>query len=164
MLYSLSVANDRLQRVANAIDAGSSAGVLRLLDAGNSILSSISLSKPCGTVSNAVLSFSGLSRIDQAAASGTVAAARIEDYSGNTVVSGLIVGAPGSVSDVYFVNRLGTTAIIAGQTVALTTATITSVYGSSIAPTPPVTESDLLLADAISFLLLVTGDYLELAA
>jgi hypothetical protein len=121
--YSLTVINNRLQQVVNAIDAGSSNGILRLLG-GNTVLSSFTLTKPCGTISGGVLTFSGMSLVDQsAAASGTSNAGRIEDSAGNIVVSGLVVnGASSAVTDIFLSPNAS---IVAGQSVAITAATIT---------------------------------------
>ena len=155
--YNLAVSNARLQAVANAIDAGLGNGVLRLLDSGNSIISSIAFSKPCGTVSDRVLTFSGMSLIDVSAArSGNIVAARIEDSAGNVVISGLTAAGVPSIADLVM---SPSNAVQAGQTVAITAATITT----ATPPVGPVPLADLLLSDAISFLLLVSGAYLELA-
>lgn len=119
--YPVSVLNERLQVVADDIDAGSTNGWLRLLDLGGTILSSFQLARPMGTVSGGVLTFNGLSLIDPAAAAtGTAARARVEDGDGNIVISGLVVGGANpeiAMSPTYN--------IVAGQTLALTAATIT---------------------------------------
>lgn len=122
VVYSLAVINNRLTQVVNAIDGSSTNGNMRLLTSGGSILSTFQLSRPCGVVSAGVLSFSGMSLIDPAAiGSSTASAARIEDGSGNIIVSSLTVGT-GSTSDVVITPSA---TITAGQTVALTAATIT---------------------------------------
>jgi hypothetical protein len=119
--YSTPVLTSRLQVVANAIDAGASNGFLRLLS-GGSVISSFQLSKPCAAVNNGVLTFNGLSLIDPAAAgTGLSTGARCEDSAGNIVISGLTVGT-GSTSDVVMAPSA---TINAGQTVAITAATIT---------------------------------------
>ena len=109
-----------MQVVANAIDAGPSNGFLRLLS-GASIISSFQLARPCGVVANDVLTFSGMSLIDPAAAAtGLATSGRVEDSTGTIVISGLAVG--GSTSDIVMTP---TNFVTAGQTLALVSATIT---------------------------------------
>ena len=116
--YTVTVRTNRLQQVINAIDAGASNGFMRLLDAGGHILSSFQLSRPSAVASNGVATFNGLSLIDPSAAgSGTAAGMRVEDSSGNIVISGLALN-----SD-FFLTPNAT--ITAGQTVAITAAMIT---------------------------------------
>lgn len=121
--YNVNVRNSRLQDVANAIDAAGGHGVLRLLDAASKILSSLQLARPCGTVTNGILSFNGLALIDPAAAAGgTATGARCEDSIGTIVISGLTVNNPSGPSDIFL---SPTSDIAAGQTIAITAATIT---------------------------------------
>lgn len=120
--YPTTLINTRLQDVVTAIGAGGSAGLLKLLDSVGTTLSSMQLAQPCGTVSGGVLSFGGLSLIDPAAStSGTAAAARIEDSTGSTVISGLTVG----ISSAFDIVLSPSAVIVAGQTIAITQATIT---------------------------------------
>jgi len=120
--YSLTVRNNRLTQVVNAIDGGTTNGYLRLLDGAGSAISSFQLSRPCGVVSGGVLTFSGTSLIDPAAAGSSYAiAARAEDGDGNIVISGLTVGT-GPANDIIM---NPTNFITAGQTVAITAASIT---------------------------------------
>lgn len=120
--YNINVETQRLQVVANAVDAGPSNGFMRVLDTGNNILSSFQLSRPMGVASAGVLTFNGLSIIDAAAAaSGIPTGARLEDSTGVIVASGLTVGLS-TASDIIISPAQF---ITAGQTVALTAATIT---------------------------------------
>ncbi len=120
--YNQTVLTQRLQVVANAIDAGPSNGFLRITDSGGTLLSSFQLARPCGTAAGAVLYFSSLSIIDPAAANtGTASAARLETSDGTVVASGLTVGT-GATNDIVITPGA---LITAGQTVALTAATIT---------------------------------------
>lgn len=120
--YTTPIINTRLQAVVTAIDAGASSGILRLLTAFGSVLSSIQLAKPSGSVASGIIQFAGLSLVDPAAsASGTATAARIEDSTGATVVSGLTVG----TSSAFDIVLSPTAAIVAGNTIAITAATIT---------------------------------------
>jgi hypothetical protein len=120
--YPTSLLTSRLQVVINDIDAGASSGWLRLLDIGGNVLSSLQLAKPMGIAANGVLTFLGLSLIDPAAsASGTATGARVEDSSGNIIISGLTVGG----GPAYDIAMSPTNNIVAGQTIAITQATIT---------------------------------------
>lgn len=120
--YNLTVRTNRLQQGINATDAGATNGVLRLLDSGGTILASLSLARPSATAANGVATFNGMSLIDPAAAAtGYATAARTEDGDGNTIISGLTVGM-GSTSEIVM---SPTNFITAGQTVAITAATIT---------------------------------------
>ena len=121
--YSTTVLTERLQIVINNIDAGSTNGFMRLFNSAATTLASFQLSRPCGVASNGVLSFSGLSLIDPAAAAtGVATSARIEDGDGNIIIHGLVVDGPAGATDI-FLTPAG--AITAGQTVAITAATIT---------------------------------------
>lgn len=119
--YNTPTISNRLQQVINAMDGGGSNGVLRLLNAGGTVLSSLTLARPSGTVSGNTLTFSGLSLVDPAAAaSGTATAARIEDSTGTTIISGLTVSNAAGADIVL----TPTNAIVAGQAIAITAATI----------------------------------------
>lgn len=120
--YNLTVRTNRLQQGINAMDAGATNGWLRLLNSGGTILASFQLARPSATAANGVATFNGLSLIDPAATGGDfAAAARTEDGDGNIVISGLTVGT-GSTSDIVM---SPTNFITAGQTVAITAASIT---------------------------------------
>jgi hypothetical protein len=116
--YSTTVLTQRLQQVINNIDGGPSNGFMRLLDAGGNVLSSLQLSRPSAVASGGVMTFNGLSLIDPAAAAtGSASTARVEDSTGVIVIHGLQVG-----TDILLTPS---PSITAGQTVALTAATIT---------------------------------------
>ena len=118
--YSQTAINARLQGVVTAIGSN---GYLRLL-AGGSLVSSTQLTNPCGTVSGGVLTFTGPLLDPAASNTGLVTEARVEDGSGNTMISGLTVGIPLSGADIVVSNGLNTTLVTAGQTVALLSAQI----------------------------------------
>lgn len=121
--YNLAVRTSRLQQGINATDAGATNGVLRLLDSGGTILSTLELARPSATAVNGVATFNGMSLIDPAAAAtGFATVARTEDGDGNIIISGLTVGAIGSTSEIVM---SPTNLITAGQTVAITAASIT---------------------------------------
>lgn len=122
--YSTAVKEARLTAVVDAIDAGTGVGKLKIRDSGNTVLATLSLVKPCGTVAtgaNTVLTFDFDPDISDtsADASGTAANAIITDSDDTTVVSGLTVGTSGT--DIIIDN----TSITSGQTVTATTGTIT---------------------------------------
>jgi hypothetical protein len=120
--YSIPVRTSRLQVVATAIDAGGGNGFLRLLDLAGNTLSSLQLARPALSVANGVATFNGLSLIDPAAANaGTAVGARCDDSAGNIVISGLTVNTPPGADILLSPSNV----IAAGQTVAITQATIT---------------------------------------
>lgn len=91
--YPSSVIDSRLQVVVDAIDSGAGSGILQLGTAGmGSVLSNITLAKPCATIASGVLTFAGTPITDPAAAGlGAATAARIQTSAGDTVISGLTV-------------------------------------------------------------------------
>lgn len=120
--YNTATLNSRLSAVVTNIDAGPASGILRLGTSGMAlILSSITLAKPSGTAAGGVLTFLGAPLVDPAAAnSGTFAAARIEDSTGTIVASGLTIGLS-SAFDIV----MSSLSVTAGQSVSITSATIT---------------------------------------
>jgi hypothetical protein len=117
--YTTAVKNARLDAVVTQIG---SAGVLEIGTTGmGTVLATIVLGNPAGTTSGGILTFSGFPRSDTSAdATGTAAAARIRTASGGTdIITGLTVGT--SASDI----NLDSVSITAGQTVTITSATIT---------------------------------------
>lgn len=119
--YSTPVVTSRLQQVVNAIDAGSTNGIMRLLASG-SVASSLTLSKPSASASNGVLTFNNMPLVDPSAVGGIVTGARFEDSNGNIVISGLTVATAPST---YDISITPSNVIAAGQTVAVTAASIT---------------------------------------
>lgn len=121
IVYSTTLTNTRLTDVINAIDAGPGNGKLKIGTAAMAtVLSTIVLAKPCATVNNRVLTFSGVPLVDASAATnGTAAAARIEDSTGSIVVSGLTVGTVGT--DII-INQVS---ITTGDVVTMLSGTIT---------------------------------------
>lgn len=117
--YTTAVKNARLEAVVSQIGT---TGVLEIGTTGMaSVLATIALNNPAGTVTGGVLTFSGFPKSDISADnSGTAAAARIRTASGGTdIITGLTVGT--SASDI----NLDSTSITAGQTVTINSATIT---------------------------------------
>lgn len=119
VIYNTTLKNTRLTDVVTAIDNGG-AGSLKMYTAGAVLLSTITFNTTCGTVSAGVLTFSGTPLVDSsAAATGTATNAKIKDGTGTDVATGLTVGTAGS--DV----NLSSTSIVTGQSITITTATIT---------------------------------------
>lgn len=120
--YTTAVKNARLDAVTAQIDAGAGAGKLEIGTTGmGTVLATITLGDPSASAAaSGVLTFSGFPRSDTSAdATGTAAAARIRDSNNTDIVTGLTVGTSGS--DI----NLDSTSITAGQTVTITSATIT---------------------------------------
>lgn len=118
--YSTTVKNSRLTVVKDAIDAGSAAGVLEIGTSGmGTVLASISLADPCGSVSSGVLTFTMPQSDTNADATGTAAEARVKDSNGTVIISGLTVGTSGANIN------LSSVSITAGDTVTLNSAAIT---------------------------------------
>jgi hypothetical protein len=120
--YVTSLKNTRMTDVVTAIGA---TGYINLYTAGGAtLLSSIPLPSPAGTVANGVLTFSGVPLTEASAnASGTAASATVStaiNGGGTVVISGLTVVASGSAGDIV----LSSTNIVAGQPVTLTSASI----------------------------------------
>lgn len=118
--YANDVKDDRMTAVRDQIDAGAGAGKLEIGTAGMStVLATFTLSDPCGSVASQTLTITTPFSDASADASGTAAAARIRDSNDNDVITGLTVGTSGT--DIV----LDSVSITAGQTVTISSATIT---------------------------------------
>lgn len=124
LTYSLTAINARLQAVANLIDGGGGNGYLRLM-ANSTVISTIQLARPCGTVSGGVLTFAGTLLDPSAGATGTVTSGQFLDSAFTIVASGMTVGIPTETADIIIFNGLNTRVITAGQTVQVLAAQIT---------------------------------------
>jgi len=89
------------------------------LSGGTGVLATIALPATAFTVSGAVATLQGVPLSATASASGTAALAEFRNNAGTTVISGLTVGTSGS--DI----NLNSTSITSGQTVTITSGTIT---------------------------------------
>jgi hypothetical protein len=121
VVYAAALRTTRMNDVVAAINAGSGPGKLKIGTAAmGSILATLILVDPCGSVSGDVLTFDFDPDIsDVADNSGTAAAATITDSDDNVIVSGLTVGTSGTNI------VLDSVAITAGQTVTVTAGTLT---------------------------------------
>lgn len=114
--YSTTVKNNRLQQVVDAIGA---AGKLEIGTAGMAtVLATIPLANPAGSVAAGVLTFTTPQSDTSADATGTAAAARIRTGADVDVVTGLTVGT--AATDII----LNSTSITLGQQVTLNSGTI----------------------------------------
>ena len=119
--YAAGLKNTRMTDVLNAMDAGAGAAKLEIGTAGMAlVLATITLADPASTVTGDVLTLAGMPKSDTSAdATGTAAAARIRTSADADVVTGLTVGLSGT--DII----LDSLSITAGQTVTVTSGTIT---------------------------------------
>jgi len=120
--YSTACKTARMNAVVAQIDAGAGTSTIEIGTAGMStVLAVFDLPDPCGTVSNGVLTFDMDPDLTDSSANndGTAAEARIKDGDGTAVITGLTVGTSGT--DIVLDNNV----INAGQTVTLTTGSIT---------------------------------------
>ena len=123
VVYNTTLKNTRMTSVVTAIDNGG-AGSLLFGDVtsfiGVHLLATILFASTCGTVSGGVLTFSSTPLVCASASNtGTATQAEVEDGVGHVVISGLTVGT--SASDI----NLSSTSIVAGQSVTITSATLT---------------------------------------
>ena len=120
VIYAAALRTARMNAVKDAIDAGAAAGYIEIgTTSMAAILATITLDDPCGSVSGDVLTLAMPQSDTSADNTGTAAAARIKDSDGNVIVSGLTVGTSGANIN------LDSVSITAGQTVTLTSATLT---------------------------------------
>lgn len=126
--YSATLKTNRMQLVADLIASkvaaastgAGSAGSLVIQDAGSVVLATLALPNPPFTISGAVATLAGVPLSDAAAdATGTASKAELRNNAAGVIVSGLTVGTSGS--DI----NLTSVAITAGQTVTITSGTIT---------------------------------------
>jgi len=119
--YTTAVKNARLDAVTAQIDAGSGSGYIEIgTTSMGTVLATITLSDPAApAASGGVLTFTMPKSDTDADNTGTAAEAVIKDSDGTTVISGLTVSTSGA--DI----NLDSVSITAGQTVTLSSATIT---------------------------------------
>jgi len=116
----------RATDIVTAIDAGAGAGLLRIYDGvrpatGGSVtnlLAELTLSDPCGTVTNGVLTFSAITQDSSANATGTATWFRIVTSAAAFVLDGS-VGTSGADLN------LTTTSVTTGQPVQVTSLVLT---------------------------------------
>jgi hypothetical protein len=118
--YIANLKSSRMQAVIDRIDIGT-AGTLEICSAAfAAVLATIALQKPSFVESGGVITLQGVPLSDSSAdATGTAAVARIKASNGDVVVNNLTVGV--GTGDI----QLNSVAISAGQTVTITSGTIT---------------------------------------
>jgi hypothetical protein len=117
--YANSLKDTRMTAVITAIDAGAGAGTLEICTAAYaSVLCIITLNDPSFALGAQAITMNGVPKSGTAGAGGTAALARIKESGGTVVIQGLTVGTTGS--DI----NLNSTAISSGQTVTITSGTI----------------------------------------
>lgn len=118
--YRASLKTTRMNDVKTDIDVGAGAGYIEICSAAYaSVLATITLSDPCGSVTGDVLTLTMPKSDTSADATGTAAVARIKESAGTVIVNNLTVGT--SATDII----LTSLAITAGDTVTLSSATLT---------------------------------------
>jgi hypothetical protein len=118
--YAAALKSTRMAAVITAIDVNAAPATLEIGTAGMAAtLVTITLGDPSFTEAGGVITMAGVPKSGVASGTGTAAAARIKDGGGNVIVSGLTVGT--SASDII----LNSTAISTGQTVTISSGTIT---------------------------------------
>lgn len=119
--YIGSLKSSRMTAVITALDVNASPAFIEICTASfAAVLVTITLSKPSFTESGGVITMSGVPKSGVAGATGTAAVARMKDGGAtNVVINNLTVGTSGS--DI----NLNSVSITAGQTVTLTSGTIT---------------------------------------
>ena len=118
--YRTSLKTTRMTAVRDDIDSGAGAGYIEICSSAYaSVLATITLADPCGSVTGDTLTFTMPKSDTSADATGTAAIARIKESAGTVIVQGLTVGTSGT--DII----LSSLAITAGDTVTLSSATIT---------------------------------------
>lgn len=132
--YLASLRTDRLRLVLNKLGTASAptisttgtlAGTLVIgtsaLSGATGVLATITLATTPASVTGDVLTLSGVPLSAVASATGTAAKAELRDNAGSVVVGGLTVTASGGGGDII----ISSTAITSGQTVQVTSGTIT---------------------------------------
>ena len=118
--YSSTLKSSRMAAVISAIDSHANPATIEICTAAfAAVLVTVTLAKPSFTESGGVITGSGMPKSGVATGTGTAALARIKTGGGVVVVNNLSVGVTGS--DI----NLNSVAISSGQTISLTSATIT---------------------------------------
>lgn len=120
--YSTACKTARMEAVVAQIDGSATAGTLEIgTTAMAVVVATFTLADPCGTVTNGVLTLDFDPDISDNSAdnNGTAVEARIKNGDGTAIITGLTVGTSGT--EIVLDNNV----ITAGQTVTLTTGTIT---------------------------------------
>lgn len=115
MTYSTAHKSARMTTTRDRLNAGA----LQVVDAGGSVLVTVPLDNPAGSVSGATLTLAGFPKTVTAGAGGTAASARLQNSSSVDEKTGLTVGVPGSNAQVIIDNGAGTLAISLNASVTI---------------------------------------------
>lgn len=127
--YRAALRTARMQAVEDDIDSGSGAGTLEICSASYAaVLAIIPLNDPAGSVSGDVLTLDLPESDTSADNTGTAAIARIKNSAGTVIVDELTVGFTGSPGHITLAQA--NASIVAGQTVTISSGTITHNTGS----------------------------------
>ena len=117
--YRASLKNTRMNDVKTDIDSGAGAAFIEICSAAYAtVLATITLADPCGSVAADTLTFTMPQSDVSADATGTAAVARIKESAGTVIVNNLTVGTSGANIN------LNSLSITAAGTVTLTSGTI----------------------------------------
>ena len=117
--YRASLKNTRMNDVKTDIDSGAGAAFIEICSAAYAtVLATITLADPCGSVAADTLTFTMPQSDVSADATGTAAVARIKESAGTVIVNNLTVGTSGANIN------LNSLSITSGGTVTLTSGTI----------------------------------------
>lgn len=120
-----------LSAYASADAAQLAGGSIELLTGAGAVLATIAFnSGSAGTVAGAVFTAAGMPKIVTAAASGTVAGARMRTSAAADYQTGLTVGIAGSGANVIIDNGVGTLVVAAGDAVTVLSCTLTHANGT----------------------------------
>ena len=128
---STAAGGDCATAIKNRIDGGAGAGVIKCYDGSmpaspddaitsQTLLGTLTLSDPCGSVSGKTLTFSVITQDSAADASGSIVFCRVEDSAGNAIIDG-----DASVTAGTGMFKFNTTTVVAGGPIAMTSGTIT---------------------------------------
>lgn len=118
--YASALKSTRMASVITAIDVNASPAFIEVATTSfASVLVTITLADPSFTELGGVITMAGAPKSGVAANTGTAAVARIKDGGGNVIVNNLSVST--SAADI----NLNSTSITSGQTVTITSGTIT---------------------------------------
>lgn len=124
VVYSATVKSNRMQKVIDNLDASASPDLfasiqIRASASPDQILVTIPLQRPSFVESGGVITLQGVPKSATASGTGTASLGRLLDGAGNIIVDNLSVGAgSGEIN-------LNSTSITSGQTVSITSGTIT---------------------------------------
>jgi hypothetical protein len=118
--YAAALKSSRMSAVISAIDVNAAPATIEIGTNGMAaLLVTITLNKPSWSESGGVITMAGVPKSGVATGTGQAASARVKDGGGNIIVSGLTVSTAGA--DI----NLNSTSITTGQTVTLSSGTIT---------------------------------------